>query len=140
MGRPAQIEFTSLKQCLINLPLSIHAPLLDRSISPQSIVIELTFTPASSAQTGTGTKKSITNKVYVGWTGLPSQLVGMSSNQVRGGKGQLERIEIDPQFAQMIGLSEGLPVSLSLYFIQHSVYRVPLLTRSLDSINYVGND
>ena len=106
-GRSAQLHLTSLRTCLINLPLSIHGPLLERSVvrplsppaesqltqyaqAPQSLVVELSFPNP--------TNKKLLNKAYVGWTGMPSQVQGVG-NQVRGGAAQVERVEMDPQFA-----------------------------------------
>jgi peroxin-1 len=120
MVRSAQIHLTSLKNCLINLPLSIYAPLIERSgqITPQSLIIQLSFAPTTPTASPSG-KSAKLIKVYVGWTGLPSNVVGVSSNQVRGGKGDLERIDIDPQFAAMLNpaLIEGLPVSSLIYLL-----------------------
>lgn len=32
MGRQATLHLVSLKNCLVNLPLSIHGPLLERGV------------------------------------------------------------------------------------------------------------
>lgn len=120
MGRTAQVNLSSLKNCLVNLPLSIYAPLVERGISPQSLIVELAYTAAAvpgaikSNSGGAKSSSALLNKVYVGWTGLPSAVVGVSSNQVRGGKGELERLDMDPQFAAMLGngLVEGTPVNM----------------------------
>lgn len=65
-----------------------------------------------------GNKKQL-NKAYVGWTGMPSQ-VSSVGNQVRGGAPQGDRVEMDPQFAAMVGgLMEGMPVST----LSHSLER-----------------
>ncbi|KAK4696983.1 peroxin-1, partial [Phenoliferia sp. Uapishka_3] len=105
--RTAQLSFISLKHCLVNLPISITGPLQERAVAPQSLVVELSYS------SGVG-KKAVQKKVYVGWTGMPSQLAGVAS-QVRGGNASADRVEIDPQFADMFGgVSEGTIVTIEL--------------------------
>jgi len=133
-GRSAHLALTPLRHCLINLPLSIHGPLVERGVvrrppsvrihltdpahlsllitqAPQSLVVELSFTPSTSTSS-TSSKRAGPHKIYCGWTGMPSQISSVISH-VRGGQQIGDRIEMDPQFASMIGegLGEGTPVS-----------------------------
>ncbi|ORY80196.1 P-loop containing nucleoside triphosphate hydrolase protein [Leucosporidium creatinivorum] len=114
MGRPAVLHLVSLRNCLINLPLSIHGPLVERGVAPQSLVVELSFTSPSSSSSSSK-KAAATSKVYVGWTGMPSSVASVAQ-QVRGGAPTGDRVEMDPQFAAMLGLglAEGTQVSIEL--------------------------
>ncbi|GAA5923458.1 AAA family ATPase peroxin 1 [Sporobolomyces koalae] len=105
MGRTATVHFVTLRNCLVNLPLSITGPLSQRGVAPQSIAVQLSF---RSASTGTQT-------VVAGWTGLPASIDSVSSRVSRGTT-STDRLEIDPQFAQMISpaLAEGTTVAIEL--------------------------
>lgn len=76
--------------------------------TPQSLVIEL------SLSNGTGKKTATTPKAYVGWTGMPSTMAGVTQ-QVRVGGSFGDRVEMDPQFAAMLGpgYNEGSQVRAS---------------------------
>ncbi|BGP44588.1 Peroxisome biosynthesis protein pex1 [Rhodotorula kratochvilovae] len=79
MGRSAAVHLVPLRNCLCNLPLSLHAPLNQRAVAPQSIAVQLAFKPqptrdAPSPQTVT---------VCLGWTGLPAQPAPVSIELVR---------------------------------------------------------
>lgn len=135
MGRAAQLRLTTLRTCLINLPLSIHGPLLERGVVsrfsffpnrnsrslfsrqiPQSLVVELSYTPTRSTAAATAKNGKELRKVYVGWSGLPSAVSSLTGQVVRTGKAELETVEMDHQFAAMLGsgLAEGTPVSIEL--------------------------
>ncbi|KAI5478553.1 peroxin-1 [Pseudohyphozyma bogoriensis] len=113
-GRNAHVALTPLRHCLVNLPLSIHGPLVERGVAPQSIVVELSFTPTTSTSSSSS-KKAGPHKTYCGWTGMPSQLSSVITH-VRGGQQVGDRVEMDPQFASMIGegLGEGTSVTIEL--------------------------
>lgn len=55
-----------------------------------------------SLNSGSGKKVSGQPKAYVGWTGMPSAVVGVAQ-QVRAAGGIGDRVEMDPQFAAMLG-------------------------------------
>lgn len=80
------------------------------SQTPQSLVVELSV---QTPNVGGAGKKPATSKVYVGWTGMPSAVVGVAQ-QVRAGSAAGDRVEMDPQFAAMLGLglTEGSQASL----------------------------
>ncbi|CCL98466.1 uncharacterized protein FIBRA_00464 [Fibroporia radiculosa] len=112
MPRQARIHFVSLHSSLVNLPISLYGPLLERGIRPQSLAVHLTHTTATKqAASGNGTKRV---EAYVGWTGMASasSLARFSSGDA-GDKG-LETIEIDPQFAEGLGFSLGDIVEIGL--------------------------
>ncbi|SCV68391.1 BQ2448_512 [Microbotryum intermedium] len=116
MGRKAVLSFASLRNCLVNLPLSITGPLTERGIALQSLVIELSFTsqtnPPSKKTGGSAGGINGTSKAYVGWTGLPSSVASVAQHARSNGGALGDKVEMDPQFAVMLGLgmSEGMPV------------------------------
>ncbi|BGP21579.1 peroxin-1 [Rhodotorula toruloides] len=105
MGRPAVVHFAPLRNCLANLPLSLHGPLNQRGVAPQSIAVQLSFKHDGQPQ-----------QVVLGWTGLPASV----APPVQGSRGTAalaqDRVEMDPQFAAMlnVGLSEGTTVNIEL--------------------------
>ncbi|GAA5897416.1 hypothetical protein JCM6882_001881 [Rhodosporidiobolus microsporus] len=107
MGKTATLHFVPLKNCLCNLPLSLHGPLAQRGVAPQSIAVQLSFkSPSAPSSAAT---------VHLGWTGLPSSVAPVSLSS-RGNPAPADRVEMDPQFAQMLnlGLKEGMTVNIEL--------------------------
>ncbi|OZJ02749.1 hypothetical protein BZG36_03349 [Bifiguratus adelaidae] len=105
MPRQLGVVYTPLKSCLINLPPTWVTALLDQGKVPQNITLELTWTPRSS---------SSPQKAYVGWTGAASS--GKSSGSLPNPSAQSrseDTIEIDPQFAQGLGLADGAKVQIA---------------------------
>ncbi|KAK1229140.1 Peroxisome biosynthesis protein pex1 [Marasmius sp. AFHP31] len=121
MPRRARIHFVSLKSSLVNLPISIYGPLLERSIRPQTLAVHLTSVPSDT--------KAQKNEAYVGWTGMAasSSLAQFNASTTRE-KG-IETIEIDPQYAMGLGFSQGDIVEIGLLYdmgIAKSVGTEPL--------------
>lgn len=82
----------------------LAAPLTSQA--PQSLVVELSYA---------GPTKGSLLKAYVGSSGLPAAVVPLSNQLVRSGKADPDRVEIDHQFAAMLGgLDQGMPVSIEL--------------------------
>ncbi|KIO34783.1 hypothetical protein M407DRAFT_210235, partial [Tulasnella calospora MUT 4182] len=107
MPRRAAIKYVSLKSCLVNLPLSIYGPLVQNQVRPQSLAIHL-----SSSSDGRGTP---VKSAYVGWTGMAAaSSLTMWNSAASTRDSQLETIEIDPQYAQSLGFSEGETVEIGL--------------------------
>lgn len=115
MPKHATVRLQPLQTCLVNLPLSLYGQLVSRSVTPQSLVVCLSY----GGDKGNGNKSSSSASVkskdgknaegrraYVGWSGMPSRLVG---GVAAIGKGQ-EAIEIDPICAKELGLVEGVEV------------------------------
>lgn len=138
MGRPAKVHYTSLRTCLCNLPLAIHGPLAQRAIvsptpsfvieaaqlitpplrlqpqAPQSVVVELTFRPPAppSDSADDSPAKAEPVKVYLGWSGFPSQVGSVSVGRSGASSGLSEVVEVDPQVGAVMGLGhEGSQVS-----------------------------
>ncbi|KAG9310908.1 P-loop containing nucleoside triphosphate hydrolase protein [Chiua virens] len=104
MPRRARIHFVSLKSSLVNLPISIYGPLLERSIRPQSLAIHLN-------------RDSQPSKIeaYVGWTGMASSS-SLAHFNADARDNAFETIEIDPQYAQGLGFAEGDIVEVGLLY------------------------
>jgi peroxin-1 len=98
MPRSATIQLTTLRTCLVNLPLSLYGPLVEKAVAPQSLVVELI--PAGAATQGKGKGKASS---YVGWSGMPSSVPGWQQAQV-------DVIEMDPLLAKELGLKDGARV------------------------------
>ncbi|KAF7970317.1 hypothetical protein HWV62_24390 [Athelia sp. TMB] len=126
MARRARIHYVSLKSSLVNLPISIYGPLLERQIvcstllnplfnssqrfislqRPQNLAVHLTLPAVNGAPK---------TEAYVGWTGMASasSLAHFNSAQADKDKG-FETIEIDPQYAMGLGLVQGAVVEIGL--------------------------
>lgn len=108
MPKRATVRFQALQTCLVNLPLSIYGQLVSRQVTPQSLVVCLSYTPPASGSSA-GSSKSKSNepqRAYVGWSGMPARLLGGIAGV---GKGE-EAIEIDPVCARELGIPEGAQV------------------------------
>ncbi|KAJ3727064.1 P-loop containing nucleoside triphosphate hydrolase protein [Lentinula raphanica] len=106
MPRKARIHFVSLRSSLVNLPISIYGPLLERNIRPQNLAVHLTLVPSKP----TASRK----EAYVGWTGMASASSLAQFNLSDTTEKGLETIEIDPQFSQSLGFAQGDTVEIGL--------------------------
>ncbi|PWN50524.1 AAA-domain-containing protein [Violaceomyces palustris] len=69
----ARVQFDqSLRSSLVNLPLCLYAPLVDRGVAPQSLVVELD--PFTDQQSD-GSHQAY----YAGWTGMSAAPLGAAS-------------------------------------------------------------
>ncbi|KIM45052.1 hypothetical protein M413DRAFT_441700 [Hebeloma cylindrosporum] len=109
MPKRARIHFVSLRSSLVNLPISIYGPLVERNIRPQHLAVHLTLVPNPTIKP---TPERI--EVYVGWTGMASASSLAHFNAGQAADGGFETIEIDPQYAQGLGLSQGDLVEIGL--------------------------
>ncbi|KAN0080194.1 P-loop containing nucleoside triphosphate hydrolase protein [Tylopilus felleus] len=112
MAFKARIHFVSLKSSLVNLPISIYGPLLERSIRPQSLAIHLKRDSQASKV-----------EAYVGWTGMASSS-SLAHFNVDVRENASETIEIDPQYAQGLGFAQGDIVRLLL--LEDRVFSSPI--------------
>ncbi|KIK41964.1 hypothetical protein CY34DRAFT_84427 [Suillus luteus UH-Slu-Lm8-n1] len=103
MPRRARVHCVSLKSSLVNLPISVYGPLLERQIRPQTLGVHLKPTDGEGRE------------AYVGWTGMASASSLVSFNSTAGERG-IETLEIDPQYAAGLGFKEGDVVELSLLY------------------------
>ncbi|KAI0032780.1 AAA-domain-containing protein [Vararia minispora EC-137] len=104
MPRHVRIHFVSLRSSLVNLPISLYGPLLERNVRPQHVAVVLSRL---------GVQKQ---DIYVGWTGmLAASSVARFSGPTSGrGEGAMETVEMDPQFATGLGLAIGDVVEIGL--------------------------
>jgi hypothetical protein len=109
----------NLKNCLLNLPSSLVAVLLNSNTIAQNVIVELSFrqnVPQDSKQQQK--PSSISKSVFLGWTGMQSKpklapVVGKDGIAGRdGGRSEKEipTVEVDGTFARLLGLSEGMKV------------------------------
>lgn len=115
MPKHATIRLQPLQTCLVNLPLSLYGQLVSRSVTPQTLVVCLSYggdkgnsskISPNAAGRSKDSKHAEGRRAYVGWSGMPSRLVG---GVAAIGKGQ-EVIEMDPTCAKELGLTEGTEV------------------------------
>ncbi|KAI9462642.1 AAA-domain-containing protein [Russula earlei] len=122
MPRHARLHFVSLKSSLVNLPVSLFGPLLERNIRPQHVAILLTATAPSPELNG---KRP---HAYVGWTGMVSASSLAHFNPTSSDQ-SLETVEIDPQYAEGLGFKKGDVVEVGLLYdlpVANSVATEPL--------------
>ncbi|KAH9840780.1 AAA-domain-containing protein [Rhodofomes roseus] len=112
MPRRARIHFVSLHSSLVNLPISIYGPLLERGIRPQGLAVHLTWVPRDSQDGVDSAKRKL--EAYVGWTGMASASSLAHFNSAGSSDKSLETIEMDPQFAQGLGFVAGDIVEIGL--------------------------
>ncbi|KAG1893975.1 P-loop containing nucleoside triphosphate hydrolase protein [Suillus fuscotomentosus] len=103
MPRRAKVHFVSLKSSLVNLPISVYGPLLERQIRPQTLAVHLKPTDGEGRE------------AYVGWTGMASASSLALFNSTAAERG-IETLEIDPQYAAGLGFKEGDVVELGLLY------------------------
>ena len=104
MPRRATVKLQPLQTCLVNLPIGIYGQLVSKSIKPQSLVVCLSVNgPATKEQS----ELKDAQRSYVGWSGMPSQVVGGIAGISRGE----EVVEIDPTFAKELHMVEGTEAS-----------------------------
>lgn len=94
----AIISYIPLRSSLANVPRSVSSVLFNSNIAAQHVVLELVYTKKSIS-------KSVETKAFVGWTGMTSA-AGPSSNSA---------LEIDPTFAQTLGLQPHQQVTIKLH-------------------------
>ncbi|KAL1723778.1 P-loop containing nucleoside triphosphate hydrolase protein [Schizophyllum commune] len=108
MPRRARVHFAPLKSSLVNLPLSIYGPLLQKSVRPQSLAVHLTLVEEEGSKSKNGKVEA-----FVGWTGMASAS-SLAHFNAGSSSSSFETIEIDPQFAQDLGLVQGSLVEIGL--------------------------
>jgi len=110
-----------LRNCLLNLPASLVALLLNSNTIAQNVVVELSYRqPAQPGAEAKSKASAIQKSVFLGWTGMQSQaklvpIVGRDGIAGgRGGSGRQEQevpvVEVDATFARLLGLSDGTKV------------------------------
>ncbi|KAF4598456.1 Peroxisome biosynthesis protein pex1 [Pleurotus pulmonarius] len=109
MPRRARIHFNSLRSSLVNLPISIYGPLLERNIRPQGLAVHLSLVAESRSS-----RPNVKVEAYVGWTGMASASSLAQFNASGPNDKGFETVEIDPQYAQGLGFTQGDLVEIGL--------------------------
>jgi peroxin-1 len=116
------IFLPNLRNCLLNLPSSLVAVLLNSNTIAQNVVVELSYRVPAPHNTQDPKQKlpGISKSVFLGWTGMQSQskqtaIVGRDgiAASARGegaGKREVDTVEVDATFGRLLGLGEGLKV------------------------------
>jgi peroxin-1 len=110
----------NLKNCLLNLPASLVALLLNSNTIAQNVVVELQYRqPAPAGQDARSKTAQTAQSIYLGWTGMQSQtklspLIGRDGIRGSSGRGEQEvsTVEVDATLARRLGLSDGMKVSI----------------------------
>ena len=121
----------NLKSCLLNLPHSLVALLLNANAIAQNVVVELSYRqPAPPSLDSKSKQTSTTRSVYLGWTGMQSQaklapMIGRDGIAGgRGGGGRQEQdvsvVEVDATFGRLLGLTDGMKVCSHSCIARHT--------------------
>ncbi|KAJ7782814.1 P-loop containing nucleoside triphosphate hydrolase protein [Mycena metata] len=114
MPRRARVHYVSLRSSLVNLPISLYGPLVERSVRPQHLAVHLTLVSPGAAEKA----RKYTSD---GPAWLPRRPWRNSTPPTAADKGY-ETIEIDPQYALGLGLNQNDLVEIGL------VHDLPLAT------------
>lgn len=119
----AEVAFLpNLKSCLLNLPSSLVAMLLNSNTVAQNVVVELSFRQnAPQSQEPKQKPASVSRSLFLGWTGMQAQSRlapvvgrdGIAGSRGNGGGRQEQEVpvvELDATFGRLLGLSEGMKV------------------------------
>ncbi|OQD81799.1 hypothetical protein PENANT_c025G02492 [Penicillium antarcticum] len=127
----AEVALVPLKNCLVNLPSSLVALLVNANTTAQNVIIELQYKSNSAKANGAPRQQSC----FLGWTGMPSKrrlapVVGRDG--INGGysrEQEVSTIELDTTFGRLLGITEGQKVGLFIHLdppIAHTINIEPL--------------
>ncbi|KAJ5666198.1 uncharacterized protein N7477_008646 [Penicillium maclennaniae] len=127
----AEVALVPLKSCLVNLPPSLVALLVNANTAAQNVIIELQYKVLSGQVNGAPPQRSC----FLGWTGMPSKrkpapVVGRDG--INGGfsrEQEASSVELDTTFGRLLGLTEGQKVGLLVHLdppIAHTINIEPL--------------
>ncbi|KAF7591794.1 Peroxisome biosynthesis protein pex1 [Aspergillus hancockii] len=135
----AEVALSPLKNCLLNLPPSLVALLVNANTVAQNVIVELQYRP-SSGKAGNPTQRSC----YLGWTGMPSKrklapVVGKDG--INSGSSSREQdvstVELDTTFGRVLGLAEGQRVGIFIHLdppVAHTINIEPLTPEDWESM------
>ncbi|KAG6852303.1 hypothetical protein C0991_001085 [Blastosporella zonata] len=101
MPRRARVHYISLRSSLVNLPISIYGPLLERNVRPQHLAVHLKLVSIPQ-------NPDRNAEAYVGWTGMASASSLTHFSSAHATEKVLETVEIDPQYAQEVSIAPKL--------------------------------
>ncbi|KAK0533543.1 Peroxisome biosynthesis protein pex1 [Tilletia horrida] len=120
-GKLAQVRFDgSLRSQLCHLPVDLHAPLVDRKIAPQNVLIELTRDDDDASSSTGASNAAPARRLVLGWTGFSSApsspFPGASRSGVGTSSGSMPTIAIAPTVANLYSppLTEGTLIRITL--------------------------
>ncbi|RPA97994.1 AAA-domain-containing protein [Choiromyces venosus 120613-1] len=131
---PAIVSLTPLKNCLLNLPVSLVNVLVSANTPAQNVIVELSF----RASVGGGSTATTTKSAYAGWTGMQSKRKPTAGS----GRSEEAMVEMDPAFARNVGFSEGSKVSIHLHLDPtpaHTFHIEPLTASDWEIIELHAN-
>ncbi|THC98444.1 hypothetical protein EYZ11_002103 [Aspergillus tanneri] len=105
----AEVTLVPLKNCLVNLPPSLTALLVNANTTAQNVIVELQYRSTTGKTNGNSAQRSC----YLGWSGMASKrklapIVGRDG--ISGGSSReqdLSTVELDTTFGRLLGLSDG---------------------------------
>ncbi|KAJ5604776.1 hypothetical protein N7510_009930 [Penicillium lagena] len=128
----AEVALVPLKNCLVNLPSSLVALLVNANTAAQNVIIELQYRSISPKSNGASPQQQ---SCFLGWTGMPSRrklapVVGREG--ISGGfsrEQEISTVELDTTFGRLLGLAEGQKVGLFIHLdppVAHTINIEPL--------------
>ncbi|KAI2711382.1 hypothetical protein CBS147318_8050 [Penicillium roqueforti] len=127
----AEVALIPLKNCLVNLPPSLVALLVNANTTAQNVIIELQYKSTSGKANGAPPQQSC----FLGWTGMPSKrrlapVVGRDGiNSGYSREQEVSTVELDTTFGRLLGLTEGQKVGLFIHLdppVAHTINIEPL--------------
>ncbi|KAL5365110.1 P-loop containing nucleoside triphosphate hydrolase protein, partial [Aspergillus floccosus] len=128
----AEVALVPLKNCLVNLPPSLVALLVNANTTAQNVIVELQYSPTAGRANGNSAQRSC----YLGWTGMPSKrklapVVGRDgiSSGSSAREQDVSTVELDTTFGRVLGLSEGQRVGIFIHLdppVAHTINIEPL--------------
>ncbi|KAJ5105571.1 hypothetical protein NUU61_002918, partial [Penicillium alfredii] len=126
----AEVALVPLKNCLVNLPPSLVALLVNANTTAQNVIIEFQYKSTGEAG-GAPPQRSC----FLGWTGMPSKRKlapvvgreGIGSGFSR--EQEVSTVELDTTFGRLLGLTEGQKVGLFIHLdppVAHTINIEPL--------------
>lgn len=101
----------SLKNCLLNLPSSLVAILLNANAVVQNVVVELNIRqPSPNGAVPKGRINSSHKSVFLGWTGMQSQTRGNPLGNAGRQDPDSPLVEVDTTFGRLLGITDGTKV------------------------------
>ncbi|PYI05842.1 AAA+-type ATPase [Aspergillus sclerotiicarbonarius CBS 121057] len=128
----AEVSLVPLKNCLVNLPPSLVALLVNANTAAQNVIVELQYRATTGKANGSPAQRSC----YLGWTGMPSKRKlapvvwrdGISSASAAR-ELDISTVELDTTFGRVLGLADGQRVGIYIHLdppVAHTINIEPL--------------
>ncbi|MCJ1395579.1 Peroxisome biosynthesis protein pex1 [Xylographa bjoerkii] len=112
----AEVGLMQLRNCLVNLPVSLVTALVNANTAVQNVIVELQYR-ANVSSPKSPNAPNAQQSVYVGWTGMasqrrPSASIGRThAKNISSREQDIGVVEVDATFGRTLGLAEGQKVS-----------------------------